>query len=583
MSHPQQPVHPPTTSRTPTVDDGAESHNLQAKERPRHLSSIYPPISINRLPRELLVRIFAILFIPSPSESAKHVDWRTTVMLVCREWRDLVMSSPTMWSSLYVLPNMPFDILSLHLSRSANADLDVSIDTASDHEDTAADVVEIIARESRRVRSLQTLPLSMIPRPALRHLFDTTWPLLAYLSIRIGSEDIQRALLDLDHLFKFTSQRFPTLRVLSFHGVVRFSIGAGVLRQLTTLSLSCLRFPGWSPMRHVVSRLTDAPQLETLLISSRGRDEAVPREEHPPPPGHTFPFSLPRLTVFSFTGDDAHECAPITRSAFLKTSGPITVDFKFKSWQELFPEEANSSLVDVILPAHRSSSDTLFSRHLDTAHLNIKRSSSQFLLCTPSDRERGFTSLSASAEGDLSPVYPLSNAFCDLALLFRGVSVTSLHIRSRLCHTAVSLKGWQAVLDAFPSLEIIVLKGSVEVNSLFDALAPTEGSSAGDAASQIPAPNLSLIIFDGVTHHGSLSGLESLFSGMACVLRTRERAGARPLACLTLCLSLEGDMPDEGSRRDRAVARATAQLGEYVEMVNIEVKYSEHTVVDARN
>ncbi|KAH9915562.1 uncharacterized protein BXZ73DRAFT_106110 [Epithele typhae] len=84
-----------------------------------------PPI--NRLPTELLLRIFAACFQPTSfvEDDPRRTHLRRTVLLlVCRGWRDFIESTPTLWT--FVSPHTPPPLYDLLLSRAAGAGLDFS-------------------------------------------------------------------------------------------------------------------------------------------------------------------------------------------------------------------------------------------------------------------------------------------------------------------------------------------------------------------------------------------------------------------------------------------------------------------------
>ncbi|KAH9915581.1 uncharacterized protein BXZ73DRAFT_106130 [Epithele typhae] len=80
---------------------------------------------INHLPSELLVYIFAACFqLTRPSqEHAERVHRRRKVLLVCRSWRDLIQTTPSLWS--FISPHTPRRLYNFLMSRAADASVDL--------------------------------------------------------------------------------------------------------------------------------------------------------------------------------------------------------------------------------------------------------------------------------------------------------------------------------------------------------------------------------------------------------------------------------------------------------------------------
>ncbi|KAH9940008.1 uncharacterized protein BXZ73DRAFT_12267, partial [Epithele typhae] len=214
-------------------------------------------LSINRLPHEILSDIFAA--IPRPPEFLeKYVEprgWRERLMLVCREWRDTIVGTPTLWSLLCVSSTMSIDCLSLRLARSANADLRLYFLTGYHHiwTDEGLGVLRLVVAHSKRVRSMVLPCLS----PSLCTLLeDNTWPLLTHM--HISNPPRRDSDLHLKHL------RFPELDHLSLAGS-RLSLDPHLFRVIKWLKLSSDRT--WSPDEFFAKYSgTSSLQLKELII-----------------------------------------------------------------------------------------------------------------------------------------------------------------------------------------------------------------------------------------------------------------------------------------------------------------------------
>ncbi|KAH9940024.1 uncharacterized protein BXZ73DRAFT_99019 [Epithele typhae] len=100
------------------------------EERRRLYMDWNSTLSINRLPAEILLRLFAACFQPARPVSDELPKWthrrRKVLLLVCRKWRDLIEATRTLWS--FITPYMPPRLYTLVLSRAGEANLDISFE-----------------------------------------------------------------------------------------------------------------------------------------------------------------------------------------------------------------------------------------------------------------------------------------------------------------------------------------------------------------------------------------------------------------------------------------------------------------------
>ncbi|PBK91751.1 hypothetical protein ARMGADRAFT_1013546 [Armillaria gallica] len=82
------------------------------------------PAPIRRLPRDILLEIFSLSF---RQEDARDYPW--TLGHICHWWRDIVHSSPTVWSVVVLCPPYNPKIVETQLQRSGNVPLSVYIST----------------------------------------------------------------------------------------------------------------------------------------------------------------------------------------------------------------------------------------------------------------------------------------------------------------------------------------------------------------------------------------------------------------------------------------------------------------------
>ncbi|KAI5893225.1 uncharacterized protein SCHCODRAFT_02537945 [Schizophyllum commune H4-8] len=94
--------------------------NAQADKMDEYIASIYTHITtiksrrnmllpVSQLPDEILTDIFLLVACRPDTAYPGHIDYWSRLMLVCRRWRIVGVSSPVLWSHMYIYP--------AHLSR----------------------------------------------------------------------------------------------------------------------------------------------------------------------------------------------------------------------------------------------------------------------------------------------------------------------------------------------------------------------------------------------------------------------------------------------------------------------------------
>lgn len=79
---------------------------------------------ISRLPSELLATIF-VQTIERP-HSNSSLPSQFLLASVCKAWRDVILSTPAYWATIYVSPKMPMNVYRTFVSRSSPFPLDVT-------------------------------------------------------------------------------------------------------------------------------------------------------------------------------------------------------------------------------------------------------------------------------------------------------------------------------------------------------------------------------------------------------------------------------------------------------------------------
>lgn len=188
-------------------------------------ASAIPPI--NRLPNELLARIF--LFISDERESLASVS---------RRWREVIMDTPSIWSEIWLdqYRSRP-TLLKLHLDRSRQAPLTISLYYNQTE-------LEVVLPHANRIRTLRIFG-------SASDVFDVF--------ASLASPSLENLLVDLemgsvDPLLSMYS-RSPALKCLTLRGLNSPPLAASMIAG----------FPGNSTP-HFISRKFPAESLTTLSL-----------------------------------------------------------------------------------------------------------------------------------------------------------------------------------------------------------------------------------------------------------------------------------------------------------------------------
>ena len=254
-------------------------------------------LPIHKLPSELLIKIFT----ESPYTPWRRRDWYPDgqpgwldlgwpcFMLVCRHWRDLLLSTPAFWRE--VNSKRQANWRALCLSRSAAASIDVYV------EDCPFDRLDDERPHTHRFREFHfSVELDDAPvMTSLAPLFNSGMPLLEKLCFSVRKVSHMSSVPQIDA--QLTSQRFPSLRALALTSAMMVAPQEiSLYSQLRELSLDgCsppLSFDGFLDV------LAASVQLEELHL----RGGTLHRLPGGWPRGGPIPYrpsiSLPRLSSF---------------------------------------------------------------------------------------------------------------------------------------------------------------------------------------------------------------------------------------------------------------------------------------------
>ncbi|KAK0475278.1 hypothetical protein IW261DRAFT_1595701 [Armillaria novae-zelandiae] len=305
---------------------------------------------INDLPCELLQELFSIVLSTeddNKEDPRKHAS-RSRLSLVCKQWRDLIETCPTLWTSITITdfspdhpvcypakvsssPRSTFPKLARILERSASCDIDVKIEIWAPPK-VSLDFQELViycsqscqghspfyfssehsrflslllSPHAHRIRTLDVITRDWTTQVDMFHAFiNKPMPRLQCLRLRHENLDITNEGLTLMKypyrpsltLEQWHSAMYPSLHHFSVQGMPLgcFSFGGGI-RNLQLVGLPSDNLPTTSELRLVLSNLVDTLEILSLVRTVRKfGDSPVPQEPLTLPHVHTFALGYGR-------------------------------------------------------------------------------------------------------------------------------------------------------------------------------------------------------------------------------------------------------------------------------------------------
>ncbi|KAI6044075.1 hypothetical protein EDC04DRAFT_2942140 [Pisolithus marmoratus] len=212
------------------------------------ICKLRPVAAINRLPVEVLVRILHLaLFMPCYSQWRHHCIQKQLFAGVSHRWRNIILNSPSLWTTICVCPTWPFSLVEMHVERSGEYPLDIAIVEWWDEDDDDDDTFNFLGPVlpyTRRWRSLTV---------------HAGVPLIQFLR-------------DFDRLF------FPCLKSINIHGYDVFDFEFPAADNAPVLERLVL-----NRCRPAVTLLPSLERLTTLALKGAiGHWKLVPQSIHLP-------------------------------------------------------------------------------------------------------------------------------------------------------------------------------------------------------------------------------------------------------------------------------------------------------------
>ena len=113
---------------------------------------------INDLPPEILTEIFQYIIWVS-KDPDQSVNWHLWLTWVCRHWREVALSDPTLWNVIWFRDIPNFERSFAYLERSANAPLDIRINDTKARPLSLAELQNLFKRLFEKISNLRTVSI----------------------------------------------------------------------------------------------------------------------------------------------------------------------------------------------------------------------------------------------------------------------------------------------------------------------------------------------------------------------------------------------------------------------------------------
>ena len=491
---------------------------------------------IHKLPSELLIQVFTNLpdyfgaSNPKPSShsisgegvsaDAPPITSWPSLMLVCRCWRDLLVSTATFWRVINTRRHI--DSTKLSLARSAAASLVVHI------WDGDRCPLDMLYPYVHRFQKLFVTLSDWHAQGVLEPLFGSGMPLLEDLDLSDSTVGRQLAqTTDLDHYL--TSRGFPRLQKLDLSQVV-LPRDPSLYAQLRALSL--WRCSHNSSFDGFLDALAGCVQLEELTLEHTlnglsGEWQPIPRRP---------PIPLPLLRSFWLNHNGTVCASRFLAHLLIPASAHLTVMGDTLRDDGMGPDTVVHTLGALLPPTRAKTLPILSMATKISAWIMSEQWSTSVTssIASPGDGGQGADALFTLFIDDNNIWDPwMAHGLNDLAECFTGSPLTCLELSGD--HSCATVAAWKRVFRTFPLLEELVV-GPGRYSELSKVFLGLHVASYDDRSEYTPAvacPNLRLVWAGGVGTEGTYAALRECF----CY---RADKGSR-LGVLDLSMLFEGE------------------------------------------
>lgn len=427
---------------------------------------------INLLPVEILIKILKLVVVPLTPEEALSARvaarWTENVFPVCRHWRRVVCSTPSLWRVVGVCSTPEW--LALCVERSAGLPVDVSVQRWP-LQSMTSHLYSLASLSKIRSLSLASVEDTFSVFPS-----NSYWPALEDLYIRADFRPSQEVGWD--------PKRFPQLRSLTIQACT-FPQDQSHCPPLRILHLRGYFRPILvTRFLYIVESMQSLEQLSVDLYD-------IWRPDPPSDPGRI--ISLPQLRKANLRFRNYEYASYLLAQLHIPsaTSVAVAIDMRFSPCpNRLFG----------FLPSDPSS---ILPMRMDTTSVDVIVDTRKISYPEP------FIALRARNR-DCTSAFDLSLTVRDTKLLNRACQELT-HILPTACLTSLRVQGyylslvsratWQNMFAHYPDLESIALAGCSSGHRFWEALQPQPNSSSLTSSlsspmnhrAAVPCPRLNAI------------------------------------------------------------------------------------------
>ncbi|KAI0755532.1 hypothetical protein C8Q74DRAFT_312316 [Fomes fomentarius] len=405
---------------------------------------------INMLPVEILINIFKLVVVPLTPEEALSARvaarWTENVFPVCRHWRRVVCSTPSLWRVVGVCSTPEW--LALCVARSAELPVDVSV-----QQWPVQSMTSLLHSLSSKIRSLALTSAKHYRYTSFSALpSNSYWPALEDLYIRAdGCPSLEVG---------WDPKRFPQLRSLTME-TSSFPKDQSHCPPLRILHLRGFFRP--IPMTQFLYIVESMQSLEQLSIDLYDRwQPAAPSD-----PGRL--ISLPQLRKANLRFRNYQYASYILAQIHIPSATSVEIAI-----------EVFDSCPDRLFGFLPSDPSSILPMRMDTTSVDVivdtRKTSYPEPVVALRARNRDYTSafdLSLTVHGT-----KLLNRACqELTHILPTACLTSLRVQGYYL-SYVSRATWQNMLAHYPDLESIALVGYSSGHRFWEALQPQPNTSS---------------------------------------------------------------------------------------------------------
>ncbi|KAJ7238717.1 hypothetical protein C8J57DRAFT_1528655 [Mycena rebaudengoi] len=415
-------------------------------------------VPIFSLPNEVMSRIITIYAVES--NSLASLGW-TKVMLVCRLWREISLTSQPLWSVIDV-PYRGFYRVARQLELSGAAPLTIKLGATS-----SLSYARILRRHAARIRSLELSGPVAEMHSIIESLAEDTFPILHSLSLQAhGTQDVPPPMGPMALPPELFTECMSRLRSLTLRQIDLPWMSLTRLQYLDLTDSSDSTPSDVPSFDTLLSMLRLSPELKTLSFHSVIQS-AIPERQYPV-------VELPALEYLSLR-ENVEDCATLLSHLVVPSNThmyllPLGVSTGDDIRDLLIPIRKHIRATDAPIPALlkiNCAASLGPIPYFSTAIFENTSVPDNF-----NSMQSGILSINSHPRNEHS----LRQIMSKMLKAFPSQSITHLDAREA---THLTLTSWKAALLLLPSLETINLSANEAAVNLTTALLAAKPGASG--------------------------------------------------------------------------------------------------------